>query len=39
MKTVLRLLLPVFCLMLLAACGGKQVPTREGDLPLSLIHI
>ena len=33
MKTVLRLLLPVFCLMLLTACGGKQVPTREGDLP------
>lgn len=33
MKSCLRLFLPVFCLLLLTACGGKQVPTREGDLP------
>lgn len=23
----------LLCLLLLAACGGRQVPTREGDLP------
>ncbi|WP_304737098.1 NlpC/P60 family N-terminal domain-containing protein [uncultured Desulfovibrio sp.] len=33
MKSCIRLLLSVFCLLLFTACSGKQIPTRDGDLP------
>ena len=33
MQPCFRFILPVFCLLLLTACGGRQTPTREGDLP------